>query len=141
MWRKNEWREETNGEKLVKVEKCLNFYAKQNNLTRLFFWYLWFYSCIKRHLNTNKLDSCVPNFCVSLLLEFEDEFPNKSPSGLSPIRRIDLVDLVPSSVILNRPAYRSNPKEVRAPKASEVYVQGVYLREHEFLCYSRTFST
>ena len=41
-------------------------------------------------------------------------FSNDVPSGLPPIRGIEhQIDFVPGATIPNRPAYRSNPKEIK----------------------------
>jgi hypothetical protein len=61
---------------------------------------------------TNELDSYIPSICVSLLQEFEDEFPNEISSGLPPIQGIEYhINVVLGLAIPNRPAYRSNLKE------------------------------
>ncbi|PKI67130.1 hypothetical protein CRG98_012458 [Punica granatum] len=54
--------------------------------------------------------------------EFGDVFSKELPNRLPPIRGIEhQIDFVPGAVILSRPAYRSNPKEIkelqRAPGA------------------------
>ncbi|PKI67132.1 hypothetical protein CRG98_012460 [Punica granatum] len=46
--------------------------------------------------------------------EYEDVFPEKTPHGLPPIRGIEhQIDFVPGATIPNRPAYRSNPEEIK----------------------------
>ena len=52
----------------------------------------------KAYFNTNDLDHIVPSVVISLLQEFDDVFPDDTPSGF----------LIP-----NRPAYRSNPEEMK----------------------------
>ena len=50
----------------------------------------------------------------SLLQDFEDIFAEDIPKGLPPIRGIEhQIDFIPGAVILNRPAYRSNPEETK----------------------------
>ena len=51
---------------------------------------------------------------LSLLQEFEDVFPEEIPKGLPHIRGIEhQIDFVLGSTILNRLAYKSNPKETK----------------------------
>ena len=65
-------------------------------------------------LNTNEIDSALPSSVVSLLQEYDDVFPEETPSGLPPIRGIEhQIDFVPGAVLPNRPAYRSNPEETK----------------------------
>jgi hypothetical protein len=40
------------------------------------------------YFNTNKLDSYVPNVCISLLQKFGDVFTNEIPSGVPLVRGI-----------------------------------------------------
>ncbi|GJU59575.1 putative CCCH-type zinc finger family protein [Tanacetum coccineum] len=48
----------------------------------------------------------------TILEDFKDVIPNKIPTGLPPMREIQhCIDLVPGSVLPNKPAYRKNPKE------------------------------
>jgi hypothetical protein len=68
----------------------------------------------KVYFNTNDLNHVVPSVIVSLLQEFEDVFPEDIPSGLPPVREIEhYIDLVLMVMIPNRPAYRSNPEEIK----------------------------
>ena len=101
---------------LGKVGKHLNFYAKQSDLTHAYFFYMPMILLLYKetYFKSNKLDSCVPSICVSLLHEFKDVFSNKIPSWLPPIKRIEhQIDLISSSVIPNRPIYRSNPEKIK----------------------------
>ena len=96
------------------MEKYLNLYAKQNDLTHVYFsdmpMILLLYN--EAYFNTNELDSSVTSVSVSLLQEFENVFPNKIPSGLSPIREMEhQIDLVLGSAIPNRSTYKSNPEK------------------------------
>ncbi|XP_052481185.1 uncharacterized protein LOC128035479 [Gossypium raimondii] len=46
--------------------------------------------------------------------DFKDVFPNEVPSGLPPLCGIEhQIGFVPRAVILNRPAYRTNPEETK----------------------------
>ena len=61
----------------------------------------------------------------------EDVFPNKMPSGLPPLRRIEhQIDFMLGASIPNRPAYRSNPKETKElqRKVDELLAKG-YMKE------------
>ena len=66
------------------------------------------------YFNTNDLDQIVPSVAISLLQGFDDVFPDDAPSGLPPLRGIEhQIDFVPIASIPNRPAYRSNPEEMK----------------------------
>ena len=66
------------------------------------------------YFNSNDLNHIMPSVAISLLQEFDDVFPDNTPSGLPPLRGIEyLIDFVPRASIPNRPAYRSNPEETR----------------------------
>ena len=68
----------------------------------------------KAYFNSNNFDSIIPSVVISLLQEFDDVLLDDIPSGLPPLRGIEHhVDLVPEASILNRPAYRSNPEEMK----------------------------
>ncbi|XP_052490813.1 uncharacterized protein LOC128043050 [Gossypium raimondii] len=46
--------------------------------------------------------------------KFEDVFPEEMPSGLPPIRGIEhQIDFIPGATLPNRPAYQSNPEEMK----------------------------
>jgi len=65
-------------------------------------------------LSSNSLDPSLPSSVSSLLQEFEDLFPEETPSGLPPIRGIEhQIDFIPGATIPNRPAYRCNPEETK----------------------------
>ncbi|XP_071933836.1 uncharacterized protein [Coffea arabica] len=56
----------------------------------------------------------LPSAIYSLLLEFNDVFPEELPKGLPPIRGIEhQIDFVPGAILPNRPAYRANPEETK----------------------------
>ncbi|KAL9366951.1 hypothetical protein Peur_038150 [Populus x canadensis] len=66
------------------------------------------------YFNTNDLDLAIPSVVVSLMQEFDDVFPEDIPNGLPPLKGIEhQIDLVPGASIPNRPAYRSNPEEMK----------------------------
>jgi len=49
-----------------------------------------------------------------ILNQFSHLFPNELPSGLPPKRGIQHhIDLIPGSILPNKPAYRTNPKETQ----------------------------
>ncbi|KAK8652107.1 hypothetical protein V6N13_061131 [Hibiscus sabdariffa] len=63
--------------------------------------------------------------------EFEDIFPEEIPSEMPPICGIEhQIDFVPGAIILNRPAYRSNPEETKElqRQVSKLMAKG-YVRE------------
>ncbi|NAW28274.1 hypothetical protein FGF96_23805, partial [Salmonella sp. sc-h42] len=65
-------------------------------------------------METNDLEKTLPTPIVSLLQEFGDVFPEEVPNGLPPIRGIEhQIDFLPGAAIPNRPAYRSNPEEMK----------------------------
>ncbi|XP_051148684.1 uncharacterized protein LOC127263617 [Andrographis paniculata] len=56
----------------------------------------------------------LPSNVASLLLEYQDVFPDEVTGGLPPIRDIEhQVDLIPGASIPNRPAYKASPEEVK----------------------------
>ncbi|XP_061951882.1 uncharacterized protein LOC133674686 [Populus nigra] len=68
--------------------------------------------------------------------EFDDVFPDNTPSGLPPLRRIEhQIDFVLGASIPNRPAYRSNPEKVKElqRQVDELMEKG-YIRESISLC-------
>ncbi|XP_040947334.1 uncharacterized protein [Gossypium hirsutum] len=82
-------------------------------------------------LETNDLEKTLPTPIVSLLQEFGDVFPEEVPNGLPPIRGIEhQIDFLPGAAIPNRPAYRSNPEEMKEleKQVAELMEKG-YIRE------------
>jgi hypothetical protein len=81
---------------LKKLEKHLNFYAKQNDLADAYHsnipMILLLYK--ETYFNSDGLNSCVPSIAKFLLQEFEDIFPKKIPNGLPPIREIERIKLI-----------------------------------------------
>jgi len=87
------------------------------------------------YFNTNKLDSYVPNICISLLQEFGDVFTNEIPNGVPLVRGIKhYIDLVPDSTIPNRPAYKSNLEGKKLQRQVEELISKGYIREGMNLC-------
>ena len=81
--------------------------------------------------NTIQLDTFLCSSIISLLQEFEDVFPEEIPKGLPPIQGIEhQIDFVSGATILNRLAYRSNPKEIKKlqKQVGELTEKG-YVRE------------
>lgn len=97
-------------------EKKMSFFAKERDLKSA---YIGRRSLIairfkESLLVSTNLDPSLPSVFVSLLQEFDDVFPEETPSGLPPLRGIEhQIDLVPGATIPNRPAYRSNPEETK----------------------------
>jgi hypothetical protein len=81
---------------LEKLEKHLNFYAKQSDLTHAYHsnipMILLLYK--ETYFNSDDLNSCVPSIAKFLLQEFEDIFPKKMPNGLPSIREIERIKLI-----------------------------------------------
>jgi hypothetical protein len=87
------------------------------------------------YFNINDLDHIVPSVAISLLQEFDDVFPNDTPSGLPPLRGIKhQIDFVPGASIPNW-RYRSNPEETRElqRQVDELMEKG-YIRESMSPC-------
>jgi len=56
----------------------------------------------------------LPPSIRALLHEFKDIFPKDDPHGLPPFRGIEhQIDFVPRASLPNRPAYRTNPIEIK----------------------------
>jgi hypothetical protein len=81
---------------LEKLEKHLNFYTKQSDLTHAYHsnipMILLLYK--EAYFNSDGLNSCVPSVSKFLLQEFEDIFPKKIRNGLLPIREIERIKLI-----------------------------------------------
>ncbi|RDY04077.1 hypothetical protein CR513_12259, partial [Mucuna pruriens] len=80
---------------------------------------------------TNEFHASFPCEVDSLLQEFADVFPNKVPHGLPILRGIEhQIDLIPSCLIPNRPAYRTNPEETKknSKQVNELLQKG-FVRE------------
>ncbi|KAI3453664.1 hypothetical protein Pfo_010327 [Paulownia fortunei] len=83
---------------------------------------------------TNRYSFVIKNQPITL--EFEDVFPEEVPPGLPPIRGIKhQIDFIPSATILNRLAYKSNPKETKElqQQVHKLMEKG-YVRESMSLC-------
>ncbi|XP_057811708.1 LOW QUALITY PROTEIN: uncharacterized protein LOC131025929 [Salvia miltiorrhiza] len=64
-------------------------------------------------LMTNDLSSLPPSI-RGVLQEFDDVFPEDTPTGLPPLRGIEhQIDFMPGATLPNRPAYRTNPEETK----------------------------
>ena len=95
--------------------------------SRLIFVLLYNGAC----LATNDINPCLPCVFSDLLQEFEDIFPEEMPSGLPPVRGIEhQIDFIPGAAIPNRPAYRTNPSEVKEiQRQVEELLEKGYVRE------------
>jgi hypothetical protein len=108
-----------------KLKKQPNFYGREGEVRSVFFtnkpMILLVYK--EAYFNTNDLNHIVPSVAISLLQEFDDVFPNDTPSGLPPLRGIE------------QPAYRSNPEETKElqRQVDELMEKG-YIRESMSLC-------
>ena len=64
-------------------------------------------------IEETKSEKEIPKEVEPILAEFVDTVPEEIPHGLPPMRDIQhQIDLVPSSVLPNKPAYRMSPKEL-----------------------------
>uniref|UniRef100_A0A6N2KT27 Reverse transcriptase domain-containing protein n=1 Tax=Salix viminalis TaxID=40686 RepID=A0A6N2KT27_SALVM len=111
-----------------KLKKQPNFYAREGEVTSAYFTnkpiILLVYK--ETYFNTNDLDH----------MEFDDLFPDDTPSGLPQLLGIEhLIDFLPRASIPNRLAYRSNPKEMMELQR-QVYelIEKGYIRESISLC-------
>jgi hypothetical protein len=122
-----------------KLKKQSNFYARESDVRSAFFtnkpMILLVYK--EAYFNTNDLDHIVPSVvAIALLQEFDDVFPDDTPSGLPLLRGIEhQIDFVPGASIPNRPAYRSNPEEMKElqRQVDELMEKG-YIRESMSMC-------
>ena len=121
-----------------KLKKHPNFYAREGEVRSAYVtnkpMILIVYK--EAYFNTNDLDHIVPSVAISLLQEFDDVFPDDTPSGLPPLRGIEhQIDFVPGASIPNRPAYRSNPEETKElqRQVDELMEKG-YIRESMSPC-------
>ena len=121
-----------------KTKEKTQFYARVGEVRSAFFtnkpMILLVYK--KAYFNTNDFDHIVPSVAISLLQEFDDVFPNDTPSRLPPLRGIEnLIDFVPEASIPNRPAYRSNLEETKElqRQVDELMEKG-YIRESMSPC-------
>ena len=118
---------------LKERERKTNFYARESEVKKaLFLNKPMIVHLYKEALfNTNKLNTSLPSFIVSLLHEFEDVFPEEISKGLPPIQGIEhQIDFVHGATISNRLAYRSNPEETKGlqKQVGELMEKG-YVRE------------
>ncbi|KAD6118682.1 hypothetical protein E3N88_09953 [Mikania micrantha] len=61
---------------------------------------------------TNPTPLSLPKLVQPLLQAYPQVFPAEIPEGLPPLRTIQhKIDLIPGSILPNKPAYRSNPQE------------------------------
>ncbi|KAL3575142.1 hypothetical protein D5086_023243 [Populus alba] len=69
-------------------------------------------------------------------MEFDDVFPDDTPSGLPPLRGIEHhIDFVPGALIPNRPTYRNNPKETKElQRQVDKLMKKGYIRESMSPC-------
>jgi hypothetical protein len=87
-----------------KLEKHLNFYAKQSNLTHAYYFNMPMILLLYKeaYFNSNELNFFVPSVAKVLLLEFEDIFSKEIPSGLPSIPEIEhQIDFVLGASIPN----------------------------------------
>lgn len=129
---------EENEKRDCKTERKINFIAKASEIKRAMFskrpMIVLMYK--EAFLNTNEVASALPSSITSLLQEYDDVFPEETPSGLPPLRGIEhQIDFVPGAILPNRPAYRSNPEETKElqRQVQELMDKG-YVRESMSPC-------
>ena len=78
----------------------------------------------------------MPSVAISLLHEFDDVFPDDTPSGLPPLKGIEhQIDFVPGASIPNRPAYKSNHEETKElQRQVDKLMEKGYIRESMSPC-------
>ncbi|XP_074278615.1 uncharacterized protein LOC141602208 [Silene latifolia] len=68
---------------------------------------------LSREVNQEE-NTVVPTAVAPLIQRFQEVFPDELPSGLPPLRGIEHhIDLVPGSVLPNKPAYRCDPNATK----------------------------
>jgi hypothetical protein len=131
-----EKKERESAERKGKTKVC--FYARESEVKKAFFAnrLMIFLVYKESYLNLDETNQSLPNLAVSLLQEFEDIFPEKMPNELSPIRGIEhQIDFVSGAAIPNRPAYRSNPEEIKElQRQVEDLMSKGYVRESMSPC-------
>jgi len=116
-----------------KLKKQPNFYTRKGEVRSVFFtnkpMILLVYK--EAYFNTNDLDHIVPSVSIALLQEFDDVFPNDTPSRLPPLRGIEhQIDFIPGASIPNRLAYRSNLEETKElQRQIDELMENGYIRE------------
>ena len=87
-------------------------------------------------LHTNKPDLVLPSPVVSLLQDFADVLPEELPEGLPSIRGFKhQIDFIPEASLPNRPAYRTNPDEIKElQRQVEDLLKKGYVRENMSPC-------
>jgi len=69
--------------------------------------------CKDTLLSASDLTS-IPSIVASVFQEYEDVFPQKTPTRLPPLCGIEhQIDLIPGATFPNRPAYHTNPEETK----------------------------
>ncbi|XP_056852801.1 uncharacterized protein LOC130502007 [Raphanus sativus] len=122
-----------------------NFYAKTGDIKRSIYSnqsVLLF--VLKESLVS--LTDCTPVYpseMSALLQDYQDVFPEDSPTGLPPIRGIEhQIDFVPGSTLPNRPAYRTNPVETKElqRQVEELMEKGLFVVVYfdDILVYSQS---
>ena len=124
--------------KETKVRKQPNFFIKANKVKQAMHYKRPILLFIFKEALTSltNLAPADPSELTSLLQDYKDVFPEVSPNGLPPIRRIEhQIDFVPGSTLPNRPAYRTNlveTKELQRP-VDELMAKG-HIRESMSPC-------
>ncbi|GJY22044.1 reverse transcriptase domain-containing protein [Tanacetum coccineum] len=87
-----------------------NLFMRKTNFERLLKTSPYVFTLVV--VEENEIINEAPLLVQPLLKEFADVIPDDIPLGLPTMRDIQhCIDFIPVSVILNRPAYRVNPKE------------------------------
>ena len=94
--------------------KCV--YAKESDVRAAFLAKQQMYVLLYKNVyfSTNELNNYMSSVVTTLLQNFKDVFLEDIPNRLPPKKGIEhQIDLIPSAVIPNKPAYKSIPEKTK----------------------------